>query len=62
MHPSLLGDVCVEEELLLELERLVLGVGLPLLPHAHVAGPVVQRVSEPGSGEEESCAEKGDRQ
>ena len=55
LPPLLLGDVGVEEELLLELERLELGVGLPLLPHAHVAGPVVERVSESGRGKEESC-------
>ena len=55
MSPSLLGDVRVEEELLLELERLELGVRLPLLPHAHAACPVVERVSESGSGKEESC-------
>ena len=58
LPPLLLGDVGVEEELLLQLERLELGVGLPLLPHAHVARPVVQRVPQPRRREEEAC--KGD--
>ena len=32
----LLGHVCVEEELLLELHRLVLGVRFPLLPQRRI--------------------------
>ena len=58
LPPLLLRDVRVEEELLLQLERLVLGVGLPLLPHAHVAGPVVEGAAESGGGKEESCGWK----
>ena len=50
----LLGDVGVEEELLLELEGLELGVGLALLPHAHVARPVVEGPSKAGGGKEET--------
>lgn len=38
--PALLfGDVRVVEEFLLEFERLVFGVGFPLFPHRHLAGP-----------------------
>lgn len=39
----LLGDVGVEEELLLQLQRLELGVGFPLLADCHLARPF-QRV------------------
>lgn len=39
--PSLLlRHVRVEQELLLELERLELGVGLAFLPHGHLSGPL----------------------
>ena len=58
LPPLLLGHVRVEEELLLQLQGLELGVGLPLLPHADVAGPVVQGVAQAGWGEEEAWKKK----
>jgi len=44
LPPLLLGHVRVEEELLLQLQRLELGVGLAFLAHSHVASPL-QRVA-----------------
>jgi hypothetical protein len=40
LPPLLLGHVGVEEELLLQLQRLELGVGLAFLAHRHVARPL----------------------
>lgn len=44
LPPLLLGHVGVEEELLFQLQRLELGVGLAFLAHGHVARPL-QRVA-----------------
>lgn len=40
LPPLLLRNVRVEQELLLQLQRLELGVGLAFLPHRHLAGPL----------------------
>jgi hypothetical protein len=53
----LLRDVGVEEELLLELERLELGVGLALLADGHLAGPLQGiRASDPHAGDPDAHA------
>ena len=53
--PSLLlGHVRVEQEFLLQLQRLEFGVWLPLLAHAHVTGPMVQWIAQAGWRKEET--------
>lgn len=39
LPPLLFGDVGVEEELLLQLQRLEFGIGLAFFPHCHLTCP-----------------------